>query len=83
MFADVNNTWTEEKTKLKVETLKAIIIVKCNVTFSCVDFYHFIKTKPELLNKIAKTAKYISGKGFDEQNNNNSEFENEYYEDGF
>ena len=35
VFAEMNKTWTEEKSNLKVETLKAILTTKVNLKMSC------------------------------------------------
>lgn len=59
VFSAVIKTWTAEKTRLNVETLKAILTVKCNLKFSCLDFYKYLKTKPGLLRQIAAKDKYI------------------------
>lgn len=58
VFSNVNDTWTEEKTRLKVETLKAMISVKVNSKMSCLEFYGFVKTQPEMLRKVASKEKY-------------------------
>lgn len=58
IFSAVNKTWTSDKTRLDVQTLKAILTVKCNLKYKCVDFYTYLKTKPELLRQIASNDKY-------------------------
>lgn len=58
IFSAVNKTWTSDKTRLDVETLKAILTVKCNLKYTCVNFYKYLKTKPELLRQIASKDKY-------------------------
>ena len=35
-----------------IKTLRAILIIKCNLSYSCLEFYKFLKTKPELLGKL-------------------------------
>lgn len=58
VFSAVNKTWTDEKSQLQVETLKAILTVKCNLKLSCIEFFKFLKEKPELLRQIASKDKY-------------------------
>lgn len=58
VFSHVNDTWTEGKTRLKVETLKAMISVKVNSKMSCLEFYEFVKTQPKMHRKVASKEKY-------------------------
>ena len=58
VFSQMNNLWTEEKTQLRVSTLKSLLILKFNVKLSCLEFYNMLKTKPELLKKIISSEKY-------------------------
>lgn len=60
IFSAANKTWSEEKTRLQVETLKAILTVKTNMKFSCVEFFKLIKKKPQLLRQIASKGKYTT-----------------------
>lgn len=36
-----------QMTRLEVNTLKAIMTVECNLKYECVQFYNYLKTKPE------------------------------------
>ena len=56
----INNMWTSDKTQLKIETLKAMLITKCNFKETCSEFYDKIITKPHILKKIHGSGKYIS-----------------------
>ncbi|KAF2886470.1 hypothetical protein ILUMI_19703 [Ignelater luminosus] len=38
VFSIINNIWTSEKSQLTVETLKAMIVVRCNLGRSCEEF---------------------------------------------
>ena len=58
VFASMNKTWTDEKSQLKNETLKAILTTKINLNMSCIDFYHWIKTKADMLRNIKSKDKY-------------------------
>lgn len=58
IFSQMNKIWTSEKTQLKVSTLKALLVTKVNFTQSCIDFYTFLKSSPQLLKQISSTEKY-------------------------
>lgn len=58
IFNMVGQNWTGERNRLDVETLKAILIVKVNINLSCLEFYEYVKTKPDLLREIASKSKY-------------------------
>lgn len=58
VFSAMNKSWTEEKTRLKVETLRAIMIIKFNMKLTCTDFYKYLKNQPLLLRQIASDNKY-------------------------
>lgn len=60
VFSAMNKSWTQEKTRLKIETLKAIMMMKFNMKFTCTDFYKYLKSQPLLLRKIASADKYPS-----------------------
>ncbi|RYX79070.1 hypothetical protein EON71_01030 [bacterium] len=58
LFAHVNKVWTQESSALKIDTLKSILIVKCNMDFSCTEFFQFLKTRKDILKKISSQEKY-------------------------
>lgn len=58
VFSSAKNTWKIECSKLEVKTLKSMLLVKNNLDYKCVDFYHFLKTQPQLLRKISAVEKY-------------------------
>lgn len=79
IFSAINKTWTSDKTRLEVETLKAILIVKCNLKYPCVDFFKYLKTKPALIRQIASNDKYktsIKGRNSEMELEDNSDDEN-------
>jgi len=59
-FSGMNDIWTNEKSQLKVETLKAILIVKTNLKMTCLQFYHFLKNQKDMLKQISSSTKYVS-----------------------
>lgn len=58
VFSSVKNIWKTESANLHIDTLKAILLVKCNLTHTCVDFYQFLKKSPALLRQLAAQEKY-------------------------
>ena len=58
VFSQMNNIWTEEKTQLKVSTLRSLMMLKFNIKLSCLDFYNKLKSSPELLKQIISSEKY-------------------------
>lgn len=58
LFSNVNDIWTEDKTRLYIETLKAVLCVKNNINYKCVDFHKFLLSQPELLRQISGKDKY-------------------------
>lgn len=58
VFSHVKNIWTQECASLHISTLRSILFVKLNIEYNCIDFYHFLKTQPQLLRKIAGAEKY-------------------------
>lgn len=52
VFSHMNNIWTSEKTQLKVETLKSLIITKLNFNFGCSEFYNMLLENADVLEAI-------------------------------
>lgn len=63
VFSAMNKTWTEEKTRLKFETLKDILAVKVNLKMTCLEVFTWLKSQPEMLRQIQSKEKYIVRKG--------------------
>lgn len=51
IFSKINKIWKEERSKLSIETLKSILIVKCNMEFTCTEFHEFLKSDNDALKK--------------------------------
>lgn len=62
VFSTINKLWTVEKTRLQITTLKSILFVKHNFDFDCINFYDYLKSKPEIMRKIGQQNKYINPK---------------------
>ena len=57
VFSQMNNIWTDEKSQLKVLTLKYLLMLKFIFKLSCLDFYNMSKSSPGL-KKIISSEKY-------------------------
>lgn len=59
VFSLINNIWTPDKSQLKVETLKHMLVVKCNYTnYSCNEFYDMLSQNSDVLSAIHSNQKY-------------------------
>jgi hypothetical protein len=58
----INAIWTDEKkNRLKIETVKALIIVKTYFkNLSCAEFYDQILHEKEIFEQVHKSDKYFS-----------------------
>lgn len=43
---------------LMVETLRALLFVKCNFKHTCIEFYKYLLSAPNLLRQIVSKSKY-------------------------
>jgi hypothetical protein len=64
VFSLINAIWTDEKkNRLKIETVKALIIAKTYSYFknlSCAEFYDQILNEKAILEQVHKCEKYFS-----------------------
>lgn len=58
VFSHINNYWTSDKTQLKVETLKAVLLTKINLKYSCNEFYTLLLTNYKLCKSVHSVKKY-------------------------
>ena len=58
IFSVMNSMWTKEKSRLSVETMKAMLIVRQNNDMECDKFYHKVLKNVNMLRKIASSEKY-------------------------
>jgi hypothetical protein len=56
----MNSLWTNEKNRLSVETVKAMLIDKVFFSKDCVEFHDLVKPNHSLLEKIQSSEKYIT-----------------------
>jgi hypothetical protein len=60
VFSLINAIWTDEKNRLKIETVKGLIIVKTYFkNLSCAEFYDEILNEKEILEQVHKSDKYL------------------------
>jgi hypothetical protein len=61
VFSLINAIWTDEKNRLKIQTVKTLIIVKTYFkNLSCVEFYDQVVNEKEILEQVHKSDKYFS-----------------------
>ncbi|XP_071038982.1 uncharacterized protein [Parasteatoda tepidariorum] len=58
VFSRINNYWTKEKSRMDVNTVKAVLSVLINFDFSCDIFSQLLEKNPEILKKIHSSEKY-------------------------
>ena len=58
IFSVMNSMWTKKKSRLTVETMKAMLIVRQNKNMECDKFYHKVLKDVNVLQKIASSEKY-------------------------
>jgi hypothetical protein len=60
VFSVINAIWTDEKNRLKIETVKALIIVKTYFkNLSYAEFYDQILNEIEILEQVHRSDKYF------------------------
>jgi hypothetical protein len=61
VFSLINAIWTDEKNRFKIETVKALILVKTYFkNLSYAEFYDQILNEKEILEQVHKSDKYFS-----------------------
>jgi hypothetical protein len=59
VFSKINALWSDEKKTLKIETVKALTIVKTHFrVFSCSQFFSQISKEKMFLEQVHKSDKY-------------------------
>uniref|UniRef100_A0A8C6UAT9 HAT C-terminal dimerisation domain-containing protein n=1 Tax=Neogobius melanostomus TaxID=47308 RepID=A0A8C6UAT9_9GOBI len=58
IFSIMNNTWTDERNRMGLDTLKALLITRVNFQYSCSEFYTRISDNRSLLKKVHSSMKY-------------------------
>jgi hypothetical protein len=58
IFSTVNSIWTDERNRFLAETVNALVSVKYNSEFECLNAFDLFISKPDLLEKAKKNEKY-------------------------
>lgn len=58
IFSYINNLWTDEKNKMEIKTIKAMLIVKIFFEETCSDFHNFLLENQSLLKEIHSSIIY-------------------------
>uniref|UniRef100_A0A2S2N9H4 HAT C-terminal dimerisation domain-containing protein n=1 Tax=Schizaphis graminum TaxID=13262 RepID=A0A2S2N9H4_SCHGA len=59
IFSDMNNLWTDDKSRFDVKTVKAMLVVKHFFTENCSEFHDFLLGNKNLLKNIHSSEKYF------------------------
>ena len=54
----MDGIWTNEKSRLGVDTLNSLISVKCNADLKCVEIYNYFLNQKQLLKEAIRSEKY-------------------------
>jgi hypothetical protein len=58
VFSIVDNVWSDEKSRLSIETLNVLVSVKCNSDINCTDIYATFLGNSNLLKQAKTVEKY-------------------------
>jgi len=58
IFSIMNNIWSDHRSKMLEQNVKALITCKTNSNLSCCDFYEKVKSNKTFLKKVLCTEKY-------------------------
>lgn len=58
VFSLINQIWNDEKSQIKIETLRDLLYVRYNIKMTCKEFFEFLKMQPKMLKEIASNEKY-------------------------
>ena len=59
LFSAMNSIWTDEKSRMKVETVKALLQLKTNFYFSCEELTVKLHGNEQIIKKIHSSHKYL------------------------
>ena len=59
IFSLMDDYWGDEKSRLSVETLSSVLIVKTNINLKCDEFKKTLEENQDLLKKIHSSNKYL------------------------
>lgn len=59
VFSMINAQWTDERNRLKISSVKSILLLKYNMKhLDCIGFYDYVIKNTNLLSAISKSEKY-------------------------
>jgi len=58
VFSHMNSLWTDERNRLGIDTVKAELVIRNNITYNCSEFFDQIQNEKHLLNAVKNAAKY-------------------------
>jgi hypothetical protein len=58
IFSVMNSMWAKEESRLSVETIRAVLVVRQNCVMECEKFYDKVLNDRNLLRKITSLEKY-------------------------
>ena len=58
IFSIMNSMWSDHRSKMLEQNVKALITCKINSNLSCCDFYEKVKSNKNFLKKVLPTDKY-------------------------
>lgn len=58
IFSLMNSMWSKEKSRLSVETMRAMLVIRQNCVMECEKFYDKVSKDRNLLRKITSSEKY-------------------------
>lgn len=58
IFSHMNGLWTDERNRLGVDTVKAELDIRNNLTYSCSEFFDYVKDQTDLLSAARSCTKY-------------------------
>lgn len=70
IFSLINDIWTTEKTRMLLSTLKDIVFVRYNIKMSCLGFFNFLKSQPQMIKAIGTEGKYAFKKKREDDDEN-------------
>lgn len=59
IFSLITAQWTDSRNKLKIETIKNLMYIKCNIDLTCMQFFNHIKNNKQLLEMCKHSDKYL------------------------
>ena len=64
IFGNMNHLWSDYRNRMDIELLEAELQIRKNSSIPCANFYNFLLTQGELLQKITSNEKFVRKKRF-------------------